>query len=86
MKELSEMPYLILDDFGVQRGTEWEIEMLYDLVDARYAEERLTLVTTNKPLAEGQQLSDGRIHSRLVEMCYTVDMDGDDYRMFTQTG
>ena len=65
--------------------TEWEAEMLYDLVDARYAEERLTLVTTNKPLAEVQQLSDGRIHSRLVEMCYTVDMDGDDYRMFTQT-
>ena len=85
MKELSEMPYLILDDFGVQRGTEWEAEMLYDLVDARYAEERLTLVTTNKPLAEIQQLSDGRIHSRLVEMCYSVDMEGDDYRMFTQS-
>jgi DNA replication protein DnaC len=86
MQELCEMPYLILDDFGVQRGTDWETEMLYDLVDARYADERLTVVTTNKPVAEIKQLSQGRIHSRLIEMCYIVDMEGDDYRMFTQSG
>ena len=79
------MPYLIIDDFGVQRGTDWEMEMLYDLVDARYADERLTVVTTNKPVSEIQQLSDGRIYSRLVEMCYMVDMDGDDYRLHTQS-
>jgi len=85
MQELCEMPYLIIDDFGVQRGTDWEMEMLYDLVDARYADERLTVVTTNKLVSDIQQLSDGRIYSRLVEMCYMVDMDGDDYRLHTQS-
>ena len=85
LEELCNMPYLVLDDFGTQRGTDWEAEMLYDLVDARYGDERFTVVTTNKPIADLQQLSDGRIYSRLVEMCYLVDMDGDDYRMYMQS-
>ena len=82
MQELCDMPYLILDDFGTQRGTDWEMEMLYDLVDARYGDERFTVVTTNKPIEEIRHMSTGRIHSRLVEMCFMVDMDGDDYRMY----
>ena len=81
---LCKIPYLVLDDFGVQRGTEWELEMLYDLVDARYSEERFTIVTTNQPLEEIKQLSGGRIYSRLVEMCRLVAMDGDDYRQHLQ--
>ena len=81
---LCKMPYLVLDDFGVQRGTEWEQEMLYDLVDARYSEERFTIVTTNQPLDDIKQLSQGRIYSRLTEMCRLVDMDGDDYRQHLQ--
>jgi len=83
LEELCNMPYLVLDDFGVQRGTEWEMEMLYNLVDARYSEERFTVVTTNQPLDALQELPHGgRIHSRLLEMCYLVDMNGDDYRRF----
>ncbi len=83
LEELCAMPYLVLDDFGVQRGTEWEMEMLYNLVDARYSEERFTVVTTNQPLEDLQELSHGnRIYSRLLEMCYLVDMNGDDYRRF----
>ncbi|MFC1526895.1 ATP-binding protein [Candidatus Latescibacterota bacterium] len=83
LEELCSLPYLILDDFGVQRGTEWEMEMLYNLVDARYSEERFTIVTTNQPLEDLLQLPQGgRIHSRLMEMCYLVDMNGEDYRHF----
>ena len=80
IEELCNLPYLMLDDFGVQRDTEWEKEMLYDLIDARYGEERFTIITTNHPLGEIQQLSEGRIYSRLVEMCHLVEMDGLDYR------
>ena len=82
--ELCRLPYLVLDDFGVQRGTEWEMEVLYDLVDARYVDQRFTMVTTNGPVEEIQQLAGGRIYSRLVEMCYTVDMTGEDYRLFSK--
>ena len=84
IEQLSQLPYLILDDFGVQRGTEWETEVLYDLVDSRYGDQRFTIVTTNGPVDEIRQLAGGRIYSRLVEMCYAVDMAGEDYRMFSK--
>jgi DNA replication protein DnaC len=80
IEELCNVPFLLLDDFGTQRGTDWEMEMLYNLVDARYAEQRFTLVTTNQPLETVKEMSQGRIYSRLVEMCKVVEMQGIDYR------
>ncbi len=82
LEHMCNIPYLILDDFGVQRGTEWETEMLYDLVDARYGDENFTIVTSNQSRAELEQVAGGRVLSRLVEMCYVVDMQGQDYRQF----
>jgi len=79
--QLTTVPFLVIDDFGVQRNTEWEIEMLYNLVDARYEEERVTLITTNKRLDDIRPLADGRIYSRLIEMCYIVQFQGPDYRV-----
>ena len=81
IEELSSVPFLVIDDFGVQRNTEWEKEMLYNLVDRRYADERLTFITTNKSIDEVRQLSDGRIYSRLVEMCHVVHVTAPDYRL-----
>jgi DNA replication protein DnaC len=82
LEHLCSIPYLVLDDFGMQRGTEWETEMLYDLVDARYGDENFTVVTTNQSRAELEEVAGGRVLSRLVEMCYIVDMQGQDYRQF----
>ena len=81
IEELSSVPYLVIDDFGVQRNTEWEKEMLYNLIDTRYAEERLTLITTNKNIDEVKELSAGRIYSRLLEMCHVVQVTAPDYRV-----
>lgn len=81
LEHLCNIPYLVLDDFGVQRGTEWETEMLYDLIDARYGEGNFTIVTTNQSRSELED-SGGRVFSRLVEMCFLVDMQGQDYRKF----
>jgi DNA replication protein DnaC len=77
---LCKVPYLVLDDFGVQRGTEWELEMSYNLIDARYSEKRFTIVTTNQPMEELEKVHMGRIYSRLREMCFFIHMDGVDYR------
>ncbi len=35
LDELVNVPFLVIDDFGVQRNTEWESEMLYTLNDSR---------------------------------------------------
>ncbi len=79
------MPYLVLDDFGIQRNTEWEMEMLYDLIDSRYAEGRFTIITTNQSKEEVQELSRGRIYSRISEMCHQVETIGIDYRQHLQS-
>ncbi len=84
IEELCNMPFLVLDDFGIQRGTDWEMEMLYELVDARYAEQRFTVITTNQDIEEIRKLSRGRIYSRLVEMCLMIPMQGEDYRQHMQ--
>jgi len=82
LEELCNMPYLVIDDFGVEQGTAWQQEVLYDLVDARYGDQRFTVVTTNQPLNELEKLAEGRIYSRLVEMCQFIPMDGLDYRKY----
>jgi len=52
LDELIEVPYLVIDDFGTQRNTEWESEMLYNLIDSRYEQEKITIITSNLSLKE----------------------------------
>ena len=84
LETLSRVPFLAIDDFGVQRDTEWEVEMLYNLVDARYADNRLTFVTTNKSIEEVKDLAEGRIYSRFLEMCYIIHVQAPDYRQYSR--
>ncbi|MCZ6635629.1 MAG: ATP-binding protein [bacterium] len=80
LENLSTVPFLVIDDFGVQRNTEWELEILYNLIDSRYANQRLTIVTTNQNIDELKELAQGRIYSRLIEMCYIIHASAPDYR------
>lgn len=47
LDDLIEVPFLVIDDFGTQRNTDWELEMLYNLIDSRYEDERVTIITSN---------------------------------------
>ncbi len=77
---LSHVPFLVIDDFGVQRNTEWELEILYNLIDARCANRRLTFVTTNQKVDDLKELAQGRIYSRFLEMCRIIEVSGHDFR------
>jgi len=80
-KELSEVDILVVDDFGVQRDSEWEQETLYNLVDARYEAEKFTIFTSNNnPIKHLKDLSNGRVLSRIKEMCRIMEISGKDYR------
>ncbi len=81
IEELGSIPFLVIDDFGVQRNTPWELEMLYNLIDARYKEEKFSIITTNEDINEIKQLFEGRIYSRLLEMCHIVHVTLPDYRL-----
>lgn len=80
-KQFSEVSVLLLDDFGVQADSEWEKRTLYDLIDARWENRLLTIITSNKNPNEFKELFDGRIYSRLAGMTTVVVLTGKDYRL-----
>lgn len=80
LDELIHIPFLVIDDFGVQRNTEWESEMLYNLIDSRYSEERVIIVTSNFHINKFKDVAQGRIYSRILEMCSVIHVDLPDYR------
>jgi DNA replication protein DnaC len=71
--------YLVLDDLGAEKTTEWSITTLYLIIDRRYREMLPTIVTTNLSLDEiGQSLS-RRIASRLASG-KVITIKAPDYR------
>ncbi|MBX7056759.1 MAG: ATP-binding protein [Leptospirales bacterium] len=79
--ELARAPALVIDDFGIQKETEWVNQTLYDLIDARYEDNLLTIVTSNEPMDSLRDLAGGRVYSRLREMCIEVRIQASDYRL-----
>gem|GEM_PF-1131944 len=77
---LTRVPFLVLDDIGVERGSAWEIEWLYNLIDARYQNQNRLIVTSNNSLEELNVLSHGRISSRLRHACMVVRLPDVDLR------
>ncbi len=75
MTRLCECELLILDDLGVENGSDWTKAKLDEIVEDRYFNERMTIVTTN---VTASQLSP-RVASRLQEGV-TIVIDGLDYR------
>ena len=76
-------PLLILDDFGMERGTEYGLEQVYNVVDSRYRSGKPLIVTTNLTLEELQNPEDtahARIYDRLTEMCCPVCITGENFR------
>ena len=70
LKQLSEADFLVLDDFGSERPTDWALGILYLLVDRRYENMKHTIFTSNLSLDEiAEKFGDDRITSRIERMC-----------------
>lgn len=83
---LCRAPLLILDDFGMERGTEYGLEQVYNVIDSRYRSRRPLIVTTNIPLHDLQHPQDtahARIYDRLLEMCAPIRFSGENFRKAT---
>ena len=86
ISRLCSFPLLILDDFGMERGTEYGLEQVYNVIDSRYRSGRPLIVTTNLTLEELQNPEDtahARIYDRLIEMCSPVRFTGSNFRKAT---
>ena len=83
---LCSFPLLILDDFGMERGTEYGLEQVYHVIDSRYRSGKPLIVTTNLTLEEVQHPQDtahARIYDRLLSMCAPICFTGDNFRKAT---
>lgn len=84
------VPCLILDDVGVARLTEWGLEQMFRLLDARYEEGRQTFFTSNYSLKQLQEKLLGsdqfeeaqvlRLISRMAGMTRQLELTGEDKR------
>ncbi len=86
VSKLCAYPLLILDDFGMERGTEYGLEQVYNVIDSRYRSEKPLIATTNLTLEQIQHPQDtahARIYDRLLEMCVPVRFMGGNFRRVT---
>lgn len=86
IKNLCRVPLLILDDFGMERGTEYGLEQIYAVIDGRYRSGKPLIATTNLTLQElknPQDTAHARIYDRLLEMCVPVHFKGESFRKRT---
>lgn len=87
---------LLLDDLGSSKPSLWALETVGHILNTRYNEHRVTVLTTNfldnqpttrpagtRSVQNEDSLTDrvgSRIRSRLYEMCRTVEICAPDYR------
>ncbi|HVO11516.1 MAG TPA: ATP-binding protein [Vicinamibacteria bacterium] len=94
-----EMDLLLLDDLGAWKMTDWMNDTLFYIMNSRYLAKRPTFITTNYQDATREEalaadtlrrrefLVDRigyRLRSRLLEMCATVKMSGQDRRQIAR--
>ena len=82
-EKINQSKLLIIDDLGAERGTDYTLERVYDIIDGRYRSNRPIILTTNLTMEQMKNCEDiryNRIYDRIFEMCYPVKVSGLSWR------
>lgn len=74
---------VIFDDLGAERGTDYALEKIYNIIDSRYRKKLPMILTTNLTLDEMKGELDiryRRIYDRIFEVCYPMQFTGPSWR------
>ncbi len=73
------VPFLILDDVGVDGGSNWSKDKLFQILDFRYVTQMPTIVTTSRALEE----LDGRLSIRFLDdrLCERLALEVEPYAL-----
>lgn len=85
MTKLKNTELLVIDDLGAEKWSEFLGQQMFELLNERNANERLTIITSNLTLDElvGHMESQGaRLASRIAGMCEIRKVVGQDRRLF----
>ena len=83
LDRLNDHSLLIIDDLGIERGTEYALEQVYNVIDTRYKSGKPLIITTNLTLVELKAPADiphKRIYDRVLGMCVPVMFNGVNFR------
>ena len=80
VRQLKEVPLLVIDDLGKERQSEWSDSILYEVINSRYEDYMPTIITTNLNPKQLEARFGEAILSRLFEMCDAINMSGTDIR------
>lgn len=83
INSLNHYSLLIIDDLGMERGTEYALEQVFNVIDARLRSNLPLIVTTNLTLHELKHPSDlahERIYSRVLERCIPLKINNQNIR------
>jgi len=77
----SSKDFLLLDDLGTEKPTEWVLQTLYQIIDTRYSERKSTIISSNYTLDEIADRLDDRISSRIAVLKRLNIKSGKDRRI-----
>lgn len=70
LDDIASTEFLVIDDFGTERATDWATEKFYQIVNKRYIDKKVTFFTSNHDLNTLQY--DDRITNRIKERSFIV--------------
>ncbi|MGL4791894.1 MAG: ATP-binding protein, partial [Anaerotignaceae bacterium] len=79
IKEIKEIDVLLLDDFGVERNSEWVNEIFYSIINDRMTSRKITLFTSNYKMEELPY--DSRIINRLIKKATPIEFPDESIRL-----
>ena len=79
------IPFLVLDDLGHEKTSEYVQQTIYHLVNWRMVQQKHTLITTNLTLGEIARRYSPALASRLSGMGEGLNLTGEDWRMSRKT-
>lgn len=86
-EKIQTYPIMVLDDLGVERETDYNLEQMENIIDLRYRANRPLIVTTNLSPDEIKDIKGDirkeRAWSRIREMCVPYVITGKDRRKDT---
>lgn len=83
LDDLNRLDLLVIDDLSAERDTSYMNEMIFNIIDSRYRSGKPLILTTNlskEELINQPNTDKQRIYSRLVEMCFPVEVKNVDRR------
>lgn len=68
IEKYTNIPHLFIDDFGVEKVTEWTLQTVYIILNTRYEQQLKTTFTSNYTINDICNMYGERISSRVVGM------------------